>query len=92
MTKADQDVRTALSRNQVAVTGAFRAPRRRHTVVKDASSIDYTPEKAIDQAMKMLGSQQDVLKLVVFRSALRPAALQRAANELVGVVGSTKNH
>lgn len=82
-TKSEHLVRAALSRHHVALVGEFQPPRPRHTVVKDVSDIDYTPENALENEMKMLGSLQDFFKLVVFRDELRPKALQSASDKLV---------
>lgn len=81
MTKSEHLVRAALARNHIAITGAFRPPRRKHAVVKDVTHIKYTPESATEAMLKMLRSYQDVLKLLVFRDTLRPDALQREADK-----------
>ncbi|TEB25908.1 hypothetical protein FA13DRAFT_1777161 [Coprinellus micaceus] len=75
-TKPAKRVRATFKKNQVAVTGSFRPPRKRHTCVNSASEIDYSPERAIKEGMKMLGSQEDVINLVAFQNTLRQTALK----------------
>ncbi|RXW25223.1 hypothetical protein EST38_g555 [Candolleomyces aberdarensis] len=76
--KPEPEVEEAPKREEIVVTGAFNPPKApQHAVYQSTAEINYAPEHALGEGLKMVNTVEEGLKTLVFGSKMRQDVWKR---------------